>query len=83
MLLMLLIQEIFVVIVERMDILLKIGGKRMVIQTIYHRIWEKGVKLLMVMVEVHHMLTDAGRYAIIAESQTTLRYNASRNMDIH
>ena len=68
--------------VGRMDILLKIVGKRMVIQVIFHRIEEEEIELFMVMVEAQ-MLTKTAKCAITVVSLATLRQSASRNMDIH
>ena len=82
MLLMLLILEICVAIMGRMDMLLKIVEKRMAIQVIFHRIEEEEVELFMVMVEAQ-MLTKAAKCAITVVSLATLRQSASRNMDIH
>ena len=82
MLLVLLILEICVAIEGRMDMLLKIVGKRMAIQVIFHRIEEEEIELFMVMVEAQ-MLIEAAKCAITVVSLATLRHNASRNMDIH
>ena len=82
MLLVLLILEICVAIEGRMDMLLKIVGKRMAIQVISHQIEEEGVELFLVMVKAQ-MLTEMAKSAITVVSMTTLRQNVSRNMDIH
>ena len=82
MLLMFPILGIYVATVERMDMLLKIVGKRMAIQVISHQIEEEGVELFLVMVKAQ-MLTEMAKSAITVVSLATLRHNASRNMDIH